>query len=312
MIFTLSLLAIASASTVTTKDCGLLTAAVLNKEVIACSGSQLTADCLAAFNTNGLSRDCISKLPPDTILNLREKTVKELLEGPSRNLPESLPLIKRLTTTNDWGKCPAASFVQWVGESPDLLGKILEDSSFTASHAARFVTAKTVPQLTTSTCGKLADRHLAVLSKEALQKISCDCLGAIPAEAFAGFDGKHFAWINASALACINNAQAEQLPEAGVRSMTISQARSWGVSPVPPPIAGNDEDGTQKEQRRKFLDNHPCKAANKWAAQLPNLTGMALRRRCRNIWNSASRMIQPSVFNSVALALLVAIVITVI
>lgn len=250
----------------------------------------ITADCLAAFNVKGISKECLENLKDETVRDLKPKTVGEIMQMSASQVPTTDKFIKALVKKNNWEENPSQDFVRSFAASQSHMEKLFIVFKDKPSMLAKFLTSYTLEKMSDKICAKIDNESLVkALDDTALSSISGECLKAFSPKAFAGLNEAKFSQINASALKSITAEQAESIPETAVAKMTVEQANSIGSKPEVPLESGSGDERVMTAQaRREYLDKHPCRVASRWKYSVKIEVNRALTTHCIPVWNGAS------------------------
>lgn len=296
-VFLLSVLAVGPSlqATTNTVACSKNTVEQINRNISSCS--LITADCLAAFNVKGLSKECLENLKDETLTNLKPKTAGEIMQMSASQIPNKDKFIKSLVKKNNWEENPSEDFVKSFASSIAHMEKLFMVFKDKPNMLAKFLTNYTLEKMSDKICAKIDSESLMkALEDNALSSISGECLKAISPKAFAGLNENKFSQINASALKSMTAEQAESIPDTAVAKMTVEQANSIGTKPEVPSESGiGDERVMTAQARREYLDKHPCRVAGRWKYNVKIEVNRALTTHCITVWSGASaRVSTPS------------------
>lgn len=281
-------------------NCSTITIEQLNANPSYCKDERMTADCLAATKgadgIKGLHHACLDLLSEKTLNNMPAKLFEQISKGEKENLPKTLKFIRAFLSKNDWKVNPADEILLFLVEDTAFLDRLLEDRSFPPFLSAHLFTKRTIPKLAKGHCGKLTKEIATFLEADSLKDLQPACLEHMQPEFFAGVDADLFSNINPKALNLITRKKADKLNTTSVTKMTPEQAENWGTEPKPPQVTATSgpEYDAQVEARRKFFNKHGCKSAQEWIGSTPAEAAKILKKRCFEIWNSATNPLSPT------------------
>lgn len=294
-------------------NCTQWTAELVNKLSSTDAARGFTAQCLAQFNVSGIEKKFLEKISLSEVKNLETKTLGELIISPVETIPQEEEWVRAIVDKLDWEKS-GDEFAQKATTSKALLEIIFDVYSEQPEKLKRFFTARTIKKFPNSVCSLFTKELIESCPEKLFKGIRGDCLSYIPEEAFKGFTLKKFKHITPKALESITRAQADELCDEIIVSMTAEMANHWGRFGDIPKIESGDKEEikAQTELVVSYLQSHPCmslKGVKKEKIKTPRAKKI-INIRCSPIWKnklSSSTMVGKAlvVFSSLLLAMLV-------